>query len=85
MTRTPTNIVSSFFYYMWNKWSEQECLIVFGESGISHHLWTKWCSIANKNLNGAAEGFFAALDNKCRELLVSRALKLYNDKQTLQP
>ena len=25
------NAVSSFFYYMWNAWSEDECKVVYGE------------------------------------------------------
>lgn len=31
------NSVSSFFYYMWNAWSKEECEIVFG--GMCKHFW----------------------------------------------
>lgn len=31
------NTVSSFFYYMWNAWSEEECKAVYG--GMYPHFW----------------------------------------------
>ena len=31
------NAVSSFFYYMWNAWSKEECKVVFG--GDYLHFW----------------------------------------------
>lgn len=31
------NTVSSFFYYMWNAWSEEECKTVYG--GMYPHFW----------------------------------------------
>ena len=34
------NAVSSFFYYMWNAWSKEECKVVFG--GMYKHFWEKW-------------------------------------------
>lgn len=34
----PENAVSSFFYYMWNTWSEEECKIIF--KGMYKHFWT---------------------------------------------
>lgn len=33
------NTVSSFFYYMWNAWSEEECKTVYG--GMYPHFWEK--------------------------------------------
>lgn len=34
------NAVSSFFYYMWNAWCEEECRTVFKE--MHPHFWEKW-------------------------------------------
>ena len=48
----PENAVSSFFYYMWNTWSEEECKIIF--KGMYKHFWAKWNSLAGKSLLGAA-------------------------------
>ena len=37
MRLDPVNAVSSFHYYMWNAWSEEECKITFG--GAYKHFW----------------------------------------------
>ena len=57
MKRTNENIVSSFFYYMWNRWSKAECKTVFG--GMAGHFWAKWCGLSSATLSGAAERFYA--------------------------
>ena len=49
------NTVSSFFYYMWNAWSEEECKAVYG--GMYPHFWEKWCVATDKGTFGAAERF----------------------------
>ncbi len=72
------NAVSSFFYYMWNAWSEDECKITFKE--MSQHFWNKWCSLADKGIFGAAERFFAELSENNQTLLVERAVTLYDGK-----
>ena len=53
------NAVSSFFYYMWNAWSKEECKVVFG--GMYLHFWDKWSGLADNAIFGAAERFFAEL------------------------
>ena len=50
------NTVSSFFYYMWNAWSEEECKTVYG--GMYPHFWEKWCVATDKGTFGAAERFY---------------------------
>ena len=74
----PENAVSSFFYYMWNTWSEEECKIIF--KGMYKHFWAKWNSLAGKSLLGAAERFYAELSTNNREQLVSRAVMLYDGR-----
>ena len=76
MKRTNENIVSSYFYYMWNRWSKKECQTIFG--CMSAHFWEKWCDLSNDSLSGAAERFYAALDNNARRKIVGRACELYN-------
>lgn len=75
------NDVTSFFYYMWNRWSEEECKIVF-KNGTAEwqHFWRKWCEAYDmmKGPRGAAEFFYAHLSDTNRELLVRRALEVYN-------
>lgn len=75
--RTLENIVSSFFYYMWTSWGEDECRIVFASVGYKH-FWDKWCAIAEPTAHGAAEKFYAELTSPNRALLVNRACELYN-------
>lgn len=48
MRLDPVNAVSSFHYYMWNAWSEEECKITFG--GAYKHFWEKWNSLASKSI-----------------------------------
>lgn len=73
------NAVSSFFYYMWNAWSKEECEIVFG--GMCKHFWEKWNSLANDSIFGAAERFYAALSENNRKLLVERAVSIYDGQR----
>ena len=53
------NAVSSFFHYMWNAWSKEECKVVFGD--MYRHFWDKWSVSADNAIFGAAERFFAGL------------------------
>ena len=77
MERTQENIVSSYFYYMWNYFgSKEECAIVF--SYMSDHFWSKWCAIFKENSHGAAERFYAELSTDNRKKLVDRACEVYN-------
>ena len=80
MKLDPVNAVSSFHYYMWNAWSEEECRITFG--GAYKHFWEKWNSLASKSILGAAERFYAELSDNNREMLVNRAVALYDGKAT---
>lgn len=76
MTTNATNAVSSFFYYMWNAWSENECRHVFGH--MHSHFWAKWTILAEINLRGAAERFYAELSDDNRRKLVERATEIYD-------
>ena len=40
------NAVSSFFYYMWNAWCEEECKVVYGD--MYRHFWEKWSLMTDK-------------------------------------
>ena len=79
MKRTNENIVSSFFYYMWNRWSKAECETVFGS--MAGHFWAKWCGLSSATLSGAAERFYAELGNNARDKIVERACELYDGQR----
>ena len=72
------NAISSFFYYMWNAWSEEECKVVYGD--MHRHFWEKWCQMTDKGVFGAAERFYAELTDRYREKLAKRAVALYDGK-----
>lgn len=74
------NIVSSYFYYMWNAWSKQECEIVFAHSDWKH-FWNKWEEACNRGgISGAAERLWAELSDTYREPLIKRACELYDGR-----
>lgn len=47
------NAVSSYFYYMWNTWCEEECKTVFKE--MYPHFWEKWSLMTDKGVFGASD------------------------------
>lgn len=72
------NDVTSFFMYMWNAWGMRECELVFKSKGWQH-FWNKWCGICDKvGVFSATENFYAELSDDNRDLLVARALKMYD-------
>jgi hypothetical protein len=73
------NDVTSFFFYMWNKWSEEECKVVFKDDYYPH-FWNKWCEVYDTmhGPRGATELFYMMLSDTNRDKLVARALELYN-------
>lgn len=73
------NDVTSFMFYMWNKWSEEECKIAF-KDGDYNHFWNKWCEAYDtmKGPRGAAELFYMMLSDTNRDKLVKRALECYD-------
>lgn len=81
MKRTNENIVSSFFYYMWNRWSKAECKTVFG--GMAGHFWAKWCGLSSATLSGAAERFYAELGNNARDKSWNGRANSMTDKGSL--
>lgn len=79
------NDVTSFLYYMWNAWNKEECAIAFNKSQCGWlHLWKKWEHYSNiNNRYGAVEEFFANLDETNQDLLVERAVTVYNRRRKI--
>lgn len=80
------NDVSSFFYYMWNKWCEDECKIVFADScGGYKHYWNKWVHFCNEyGVRSAVDCLYGDLDTGNRDKLVARALECYDGMRELK-
>lgn len=71
------NDVSKYFYYMWNRWNEDECKAVFKDD-FYPHFWNKWCDICDAyGVRGAAERFYSALSESNRDKIVERAKEIY--------
>lgn len=69
--------VSCYWFYMWNKWTEEECKVVFEDY---HHFWNKWCECYDRmgGPRGAAEIFYASLTDHNRDSIVARAIEVYD-------
>ena len=65
------NQVTNFMYYMYNKWSLDESIRVFGED-LGDHIYCKWLN-RQDNLQ-----WYGELDNNCKQKLVDVADKIYN-------
>lgn len=71
------NIVTSYFYYMWNAFSQTESDQIFGY--LSQHMTDKWNSICKRHsVYSAAERLYADLTQDNRLKLVTRACLQYN-------
>ena len=84
--RMEKNDVSSYFFYMWNAWWEEECQAAFAHSLCGwRHFWEKWGGICNKHgIWGAAERFYAELSESNRDLLVKRACAVYDRNRRIK-
>ncbi len=77
---TKENIVSSFFFFMWNGWCKEECKIIFGWE--FQHFWDKWCGMCKiYNVYSATEKYYADLTQGNRVKLVNRACEIYNGSE----
>lgn len=80
------NDITSFFYYMWNSWCEQEARIVFSDScGGYKHYWNKWCYYVEEyGVRSAVDMLYGDLDKGNRDKLVARALQCYDGMKNLK-
>jgi len=75
--KTKSNIVTSYFFYMFCRWCREECVKVF-PGYMTDHMWSKWVRCTTPSSSGAAERFYADLDEGNREKIVARACELYS-------
>ena len=73
--RTNENIVSSFFYYMWNTFDKEEAIHIYGKN-MGEHFYGKW--------DGNIETLYGEMTTDNREKLVNRALELYNGSKNIK-
>lgn len=76
------NDVSSFFFYMWNAWCEEECKIVYGAE--YKHFWNKWCyNCEEYGHRAAVDILYGELSDNNRDKLVARALQCYDGNKEI--
>lgn len=80
------NDVTSFFFYMWNKWCESEARIVFADScGGYKHYWNKWVYFCNEyGCRAAVDMLYGELDEGNRDKLVARALECFDGMKEIK-
>jgi hypothetical protein len=70
--------VLNFMYYLLNKWCEDECNLLFGES-LGEHIYKKYVYCLQEGFGHLL--WFSALDNECKCKIIERANEIYNEKQ----
>lgn len=68
------NSVTNFMYYIFNRWSEQEAINLYGEA-LGRHIWGKYVDYIERNLGELR--FYAELDVRCKNIIVERADEIY--------
>jgi hypothetical protein len=70
------NEVTNFMYYIYNKWSKEESVRLFGND-LGNHIFNAWVG-KHEYSNDITMSWYADLDNECRRKIVDRANDLYN-------
>lgn len=69
----------AFFMFMWNKWSKEECMKIFG-TWLGEHFWNKWLEKYDKyGPSGAIAPFYAELSSDNRKKLSDYAMFAYTE------
>lgn len=67
-----------YMFYMWNVWSKDESIAIFGER-LGNHIWNKWChKVDVSGADGVPASIYSELDADKRRKIVDRAIKHYN-------
>ena len=70
------NEVTNFLFYIYNKWSKEESVRLFGND-LGNHIFNKWVG-KHEYSNDITMSWYTDLDNSCRRKIVDRANELYN-------
>lgn len=85
------NEVLSFFMYMWNKFSIDECKLLFNSDGddweysLGEHIWNMWEKDCYRSGATAVPAeLVAELDEKNLNKIIQRACELYDGRNNRQ-
>ncbi|MBO7731849.1 MAG: hypothetical protein J6S67_04835 [Methanobrevibacter sp.] len=68
------NEVTYFMWYIYNRWSHSESIMLFGEN-LGEHIFEKWMWYRRQSLDSLM--WYSELDNECRQKIVDRANEIY--------
>lgn len=69
--------INNFLMYMWNHWSFDTCMEIFGER-LGHHIWGKWIAICQDyGSTGGVAVLWSQLDAECQYALADKANGYY--------
>lgn len=71
--KTKQNVVTLFMWYMYNKWSLEESVLLFG-ANLGAHIYQKYLNRNDKLY------WYRELDDVCRTKVVNRAIEIYKNK-----
>lgn len=77
METKKSNVVTLFVWYMYNKWSLEESIRVFGEN-LGLHIYEKKDHMHEMGYDILY--WYGTLDETCRQKLVNRAIEIYSNK-----
>ena len=69
------NEVTNFAFYLFNKWSKEEAIRLYGNN-LGNHIFKGWGGYRERG--GDQLEWYANLDDSCRRKIVDRANELYN-------
>lgn len=72
------NEVTNFMYYIFNRWTERESRMLFGDS-LGEHVWKKYLCYMNSGFGELK--FYAELDSACKQKMVDRANEIYGGSE----
>ena len=73
MKTSDLNHVSQYFYFMWNRFSEKQCNLIW-KNGNAAHFWNKWTE-----LHGKPDKFYAELSEYNRDILLNHIIEFYKN------
>lgn len=75
-----TNVVSQFYFFMWNVWTKDVCLEIYGKI-MGEHFWNKYKFYKREYGHGSAVArmYFDMTDSN-RNMLVEAAIEHYKNQ-----
>lgn len=74
------NVVSQFYFFMWNVWTKDVCLEIYGKV-MGEHFWSKFIGYHDAGgFDHAVAKMYADISDHYRDDLVNAAIEYYKNK-----